>query len=63
MTQKHTLRAMAQNYRNGHSWDHLDSEVCNKAADEIESLQRQVDEGMILLLQAQYVIRMFQGRM
>lgn len=62
MTQKYTLRAMAQNYSNGHSWDHLDGEVVSKAADEIESLQRQVDEGMILLSQAQDVIRMFQGR-
>jgi hypothetical protein len=63
MTQKYTLRAMAQNYQNGHSWDHLDGESVTKAADEIESLQSQLDETMILLLQAQHVIRMFQGRM
>lgn len=29
------LRAMAANYRNGHSWDFLDGEAVSKAADEI----------------------------
>lgn len=33
------LRAMAVNYRNGHSWDFLDGEVVSKAADEITALQ------------------------
>ena len=34
-----TLRAMAQNYAGGHSWDHLDGEACTKAADEIRMLR------------------------
>ena len=38
-TQEFTLRAMAQNYSGGHSWDHLDGEVCLKAADEIRRLR------------------------
>ena len=38
-TQEHLLRAMATNYANGHSWDHLDGEACVKAADEIRSLR------------------------
>lgn len=42
MTQLYTLKSMAHNYRNGHSWDHLDSEVCLKAADEIKQLQTEV---------------------
>lgn len=33
------LRAMAANYRNGHSWDFLDGEAVSKAADEITALQ------------------------
>lgn len=33
------LRAMARNYRNGHSWDHLDGKAVTKAADEIIRLQ------------------------
>lgn len=33
------LRAMAENYRNGHSWDFLDGEAVSKAADEITALQ------------------------
>ncbi|EGH20993.1 hypothetical protein PSYMO_05600 [Pseudomonas amygdali pv. mori str. 301020] len=37
-SQRPTLRAMARNYRNGHSWDHLDGEACIKAADEIDRL-------------------------
>lgn len=30
---------MASNYSNGHSWDHLDSDACAKAADEIRDLR------------------------
>lgn len=39
MTQVYALKAMANNYRNGHLWDHLDGEVCMKAADEIKQLK------------------------
>jgi hypothetical protein len=38
-SQQYVLRAMALNYRNGHSWDHLDGEAATKAADEITRLQ------------------------
>ena len=38
-TQEFTLRAMAENYSDGHQWDHLDSEACAKAADEIKQLR------------------------
>jgi hypothetical protein len=38
-TIEYTLRAMAQNYAGGHSWDHLDGEACTKAADEIRMLR------------------------
>jgi hypothetical protein len=38
-SQQYVLRAMALNYRNGHSWDHLDGEAVTKAADEITRLQ------------------------
>lgn len=38
-TQEFTLRAMAHNYTDGHLWDHLDTEACRKAADEISSLR------------------------
>lgn len=38
-TQEFTLRAMAENYKNGHSWDHLDGEACIAAADEIKMLR------------------------
>lgn len=41
MTQEFTLRAMANNYANGHQWDKLDGEACIKAADEIASLKAQ----------------------
>lgn len=34
-----TLRAMAENYRNGHQWDELDALLAQKAADEIQSLR------------------------
>lgn len=61
MTQKHTLRAMAHNYRNGHSWDHLDGEVVTLAADQIERLETNLDEVVTLLEQAREVIRMLQG--
>jgi hypothetical protein len=38
-TQEYILRAMATNYAGGHCWDHLDGEVCVKAADEIKRLR------------------------
>lgn len=38
-TAEYTLRAMANNYTGGHSWDNLDSEACLRAADEIRSLR------------------------
>lgn len=38
-TQEFKLRAMALNYSNSHSWDHLDSETCLKAAAEICDLR------------------------
>jgi len=38
-SRQYVLRAMARNYRNGHSWDHLDGEAVSKAADEINRLQ------------------------
>lgn len=44
MTQKYTLRAMANNYKNGHSWDHLDGEVAMLAANEIERLETELQE-------------------
>lgn len=34
---------MASNYTNGHCWDHLDSEVVTKAADEISELQAELE--------------------
>ena len=55
MTQKYTLRAMANNYKNGRSWDHLDGEVVLLAADEIERLETELKE-------ARDVIKMLQGR-
>jgi hypothetical protein len=33
---------MATNYAAGHSWDHLDGEVCAKAADEIKCLETEL---------------------
>jgi hypothetical protein len=38
-TQEYVLRAMANNYADGNSWDHLDRETCIKAADEIKMLR------------------------
>lgn len=38
-SQEFTLRAMAANYSDGHSWDYLDTQVCEKAADEIRYLR------------------------
>jgi len=38
-TQTGFLRAMAENYKNGHRWDHLDSKVCIQAAEEIDALR------------------------
>jgi hypothetical protein len=46
MSEAYTLKAMANNYRNGHSWDHLDGEVCIRAADEIKKLAVERDEFM-----------------
>lgn len=43
MTKEATLRAMASNYSTGHSWDHLDSEACVSAADEIRQLKAEVE--------------------
>ena len=38
-TEEYTLRAMASNYGDGpHSWDFLDKEACQRAADEIRGL-------------------------
>ncbi len=34
-----TLRAMASNYSGGHSWDHLDADVCLRAADALDARQ------------------------
>lgn len=36
------LRVMALNYANGHEWDSLDSNACNKAADELERMELQI---------------------
>lgn len=38
-TQEYTLRAMAENYKGGHSWDHLDSDAVSFAADELSRLR------------------------
>jgi hypothetical protein len=38
-TMEYRLRAMAMNYSGGHSWDHLDTETCLQAADELSSLK------------------------
>lgn len=42
-----TLRAMATNYSGGHHWDHLDGDVCRRAADALAARQQvgEVDEG------------------
>jgi len=38
-----TLRAMVLNYgKRGHSWDHLDGEVCTKAADKLDQLEAEL---------------------
>lgn len=55
MTQEYTLRAMANNYKNGHSWDHLDGEVVTKAADEIKRLREE-------LAISRDIVKMLQGR-
>lgn len=55
MTQQYTLRAMAQNYKNGHSWDHIDGDVVTKAADEIKRLEEE-------LVISRDIIKMLQGR-
>ena len=38
-TQEYKLRAMARNYTDRHSWDHLDSDCVMAAADEIRALR------------------------
>lgn len=38
-TQQFVLKAMAKNYASGHRWDHLDSEACQKASEEIGTLR------------------------
>ena len=38
-TQQYKLKAMAKNYAGGHRWDHLDSDTCSKAAEEIGTLR------------------------
>lgn len=38
-TEEHTLRAMARNYTDRHSWDQLDSKTIIAAADEIRALR------------------------
>lgn len=58
MSQKSTLRAMKQNYTNGHCWDHLDGEVVEKAADEIERLEGDLNEAVKLLSEAHEVIKL-----
>ncbi|WP_241130719.1 hypothetical protein [Achromobacter xylosoxidans] len=39
ITEEHTLRAMARNYTDRHSWDKLDSKTITAAADEIRALR------------------------
>lgn len=39
VTEEYTLRAMARNYTNRHSWDKLDSKTITAAADEIRALR------------------------
>lgn len=56
-TQQHTLQAMANNYRNGHSWDHLDGEVCTKAADEIKQLRDKLERAEAFLTDIQQETR------
>jgi hypothetical protein len=43
-THEFTLRAMAANYADGHSWDHLDGEACLNAANEIKALRQLADD-------------------
>lgn len=42
-TMEFVLRAMARNYKKDHSWDHLDIEACEKAADEIRLLRAMLE--------------------
>jgi hypothetical protein len=56
MSQKSILRAMEHNYRNGHSWDHLDGEAVTKAADEIERLETELRRNVALLLEVQLTL-------
>ncbi|NII53540.1 hypothetical protein [Luteibacter sp. SG786] len=38
-TREYVLRAMAENYSEGHSWDKLDAAACMRGADEIKALR------------------------
>lgn len=53
-TQQYKLKAMAKNYAGGHRWDHLDSDTCSKAAEEIDTLRtaKQRLEGEVARLKA-----------
>jgi hypothetical protein len=42
-SQEYVLRAMAKNYQDGNSWDHLDRETVIAAADEIKTLRAAID--------------------
>lgn len=47
-----TLNAMIKNYKNGHRWDHLDSEALQTAIDEILSLEKDLVDTNIQLRDA-----------
>ena len=53
---KEVLRAMALNYKGGHSWDHLDSETCVCAADRLAQLEQQRDELQALYSELLYSV-------
>lgn len=40
VTTEYVLRAMVRNYAKGHIWDHMDSTVCQMAAEEIAHLRK-----------------------
>ncbi|OMG79324.1 hypothetical protein [Achromobacter xylosoxidans] len=44
VTEEYTLRAMARNYTDRHSWDKLDSKAITAAADEIERLRAELSQ-------------------
>ena len=52
-----TLRAMARNYANGHSWDHLDGESVTRAADELTQQRTVIEQlkSLIASLRAELV--------